>query len=97
MPTYTIRNKEFGTEKDIFCTYDALQEMLKKNKQLVHVLSAPALVGDHVVKRMDGGMKEVFSKIADAHPNTPVGDRFGRKSAADIRKDKVVKKYNLDK
>ena len=42
-------------------------------------------------------MKEVFSKIADAHPNTPVGDRFGRKSAADIRKDKVVKKYNLDK
>ena len=50
MPTYTIRNKEFGTEKDIFCTYDELQEMLKKNKQLVHVLSAPALVGDHVVK-----------------------------------------------
>ena len=76
MPTYTIRNKEFGTEKDIFCTYDELQEMLKKNKQLVHVLSAPALVGDHVVKRMDGGMKEVFSKIGDKHPGSPLADRF---------------------
>ena len=42
-------------------------------------------------------MKEVFSKIADAHPNTPVGDRFRTKSSADIKKDKVVKKYNLDK
>ena len=76
MPTYTIRNKEFVTEKDIFCTYDELQEMLKKNKQLVHVLSAPALVGDHVVKRMDGGMKEVFSKIGDKHPGSPLADRF---------------------
>ena len=76
MPTYTIRNKEFGTEKDIFCTYDELQEMLKKNKQLVHVLSAPALVGDHVVKRMDGGMKEVFSRIGDKHPGSPLADRF---------------------
>ena len=76
MPTYTILNKEFGTEKDIFCTYNELQEMLKKNKQLVHVLSAPALVGDHVVKRMDGGMKEVFSKIGDKHPGSPLADRF---------------------
>ena len=76
MPTYTLRNKEFGTEKDIFCTYDELQEMLKKNKQLVHVLSAPALVGDHVVKRMDGGMKEVFSRIGDKHPGSPLADRF---------------------
>ena len=76
MPTYTILNKEFGTEKDIFCTNDELQEMLKKNKQLVHVLSAPALVGDHVVKRMDGGMKEVFSKIGDKHPGSPLADRF---------------------
>ena len=76
MPTYTILNKEFGTEKDIFCTYNELQEMLKKNKQLVHVLSAPALVGDHVVKRMDGGMKEVFSKIGDKHPGSQLEDIF---------------------
>ena len=76
MPTYTIRNKQFGTEKDVLCSYSELQEMLKSD-DIEQVLSAPALVGDHVVKRMDGGMKEVFSKIADKHPNTPLADRFG--------------------
>ena len=79
MPTYTIRNKEFGTQKDVFCTYSELQDMLK-NESLEQVLSAPALVGDHIVKqgdgKMDGGMKEVFSRIGDKHPGSPLADRF---------------------
>ena len=75
MPTYTIRNKQFGTEKDVLCSYSELQEMLKSD-DIEQVLSAPALVGDHVVKRMDGGMKEVFSKIGDKHPGSPLADRF---------------------
>ena len=65
MPTYTIRNKEFGTEKDVFCTYSELQEMLKSDN-IEQVLSAPPLVGDHIVKQGDGNdrkRKEVFSKI----------------------------------
>ena len=97
MPTYTIRNKEFGTEKDGFCSYSELQEMLKSD-DIEQVLSAPALVGDHVVKRMDGGMKEVFSKIADKHPNTPLADRFG--SGGSNAHKKVVdvgKKHGLIK
>ena len=97
MPTYTIRNKEFGTQKDVFCTYSELQDMLK-NESLEQVLSAPALVGDHVVKRMDGGMKEVFSKIADKHTNTPLADRFG--SGGSNAHKKVVdvgKKHGLIK
>ena len=96
MPTYTIQNKEFGTEKDIFCTYNELQEMLKNNKQLVHVLSAPALVGDHVVKRMDGGMKEVFSKIGDKHPGSPLADRFSSGGTnAQKKVVEVAKKHGL--
>ena len=75
MPTYTIRNKQFGTEKDVLCSYSELQEMLKSD-DIEQVLSAPALVGDHVVKRMDGGMIEVFSKIGDKHPGSPLADRF---------------------
>jgi len=100
MPTYTVRNKEFGTEKDIFCTYNELQEMLKDNKGLVHVLSAPAIVGDHVVKqgdgKMDGGMKEVFSKIGDKHPGSPLADRFsGGGTNAQKKVTEVAKKHGL--
>ena len=97
MPTYTIRNKQFGTEKDILCSYSELQEILKSD-DIEQVLSAPALVGDHVVKRMDGGMKEVFSKIAHKHPNTPLADRFG--SGGSNAHKKVVdvgKKHGLIK
>ena len=97
MPTYTIRNKEFGTEEDVFCTYSELQEMLKSD-DVEQVLSAPALVGDHVVKRMDGGMKEVFSKIGDAHPNSPLADRFS--SGGTNAQKKVIdvgKKHGLIK
>ena len=95
MPTYTIRNKEFGTERDVFCTYSELQEMLKSD-DIEQVLSAPALVGDHVVKRMDGGMKEVFSKIADKHPGSPLADRFSSGGTnAQKKVVEVAKKHGL--
>ena len=99
MPTYTIRNKEFRTERDVFCTWSELQEMLK-NESLEQVLSAPALVGDHVVKqgdgRMDGCMKEVFSKIGDKHPGSPLADRFSSGgSNAQKKVIDVAKKHGL--
>ena len=77
MPTYTIRNKETEESFDIFCTYPELQEILENDNNLIHMVAAPAIVGDHVVNRMDGGMKETFSRIAEAHPNSPLADRFG--------------------
>ena len=58
-----------------------MQEILENDPDLVQMLTAPAIVGDHIVKqgdgRMDGGMKEVFSRVAEAHPNSPLADRFG--------------------
>ena len=95
MPTYTIRNKEFGTGKDVFCTWSELQEMLK-NESLEQVITAPAIVGDHVVKRMDGGMKDVFSRISEAHPNSPLADRFGDgKNNAQKKVQDVARKHGL--
>jgi len=95
MPTYTIRNKEFGTEKDVFCTWSELQEILK-NESLEQVITAPAIVGDHVVKRMDGGMKDVFSRISEAHPNSPLADRFGDgKNNAQKKVQDVARKHGL--
>ena len=101
MPTYTIRNKDHDTQKDIFCTYTELQEILK-DESLEQVLSAPALVGDHIVKqgdgKMDGGMKEVFSRIGDKHPGSPLADRFS--SGGTNAQKKVIevgKKHGLIK
>ena len=62
------------------------------------MLSAPAIVGDHVVNRMDGGMKETFSRIAEAHPNSPLADRFGSgESHGKLKAKSILRKRGLIK
>ena len=95
MPVYTFHNKETGEYYDKFMKISERETYLNDNPQVESIISAPAIVGDHVVKRMDGGMKETLQKIADKNPNTPLADRFSRRSSKDIQKEKVVKKYNL--
>ena len=98
MPTYTIRNRKTQTTFEVFCKYPELPEMLENDSDLVQMLTAPAIVGDHVVKRMDGGMKEVFSKIGDKHPGSPLADRFS--SGGTNAQKKVIdvgKKHGLIK
>jgi hypothetical protein len=58
-------------------------------------MTAPHFVGDHIIKKMDGGMNETLQKIAERNPNTPLADRFSRRSSKDIKKENIVKKYNL--
>ena len=96
MPTYTIRNRKTQTTFEVFCKYPELQEMLENDLDLVQMLTAPAIVGDHVVKRMDGGMKEVFSKIGDKHPGSPLADRFSSGGTnAQKKVVEVAKKHGL--
>ena len=54
-------------------------------------MTAPHFVGDHIIQKMDGGMKETLQKIAERNPNTPLADRFSRRSAKDITKEKLLR------
>ena len=87
-------------EFQVFCTWSELQELLKTDENFQQLLSAPALVGDHIVKqgdgKMDGGMKEVFSKIGDKHPGSPLADRFSSGgSNAHKKVTEIAKKHGL--
>ena len=100
MPTYTIRNRKTQTTFEVFCKYPELQEMLENDSDLVQMLTAPAIVGDHIVKqgdgRMDVGMKETFSRIAEGHPNSPLADRFGSSQTNKQKKiQNIGKKHGL--
>jgi hypothetical protein len=97
MPTYTFKNKDTGEIFDKAMRIAEKEPYLKDNPNLESMITAPNFVGDHIIKKMDGGMKEVLQRIGDGHPKSPLADRFSRKSMADQRKEKVVKKYNLDK
>ena len=95
MPTYTFKNKDTGEVFDKIMKIAEKPEYLENNPHIEKVLTAPHFVGDHIIKKMDGGMKETLQKIAERNPKTPLADRFSRRSAKDIQKDSIVKKYNL--
>ena len=95
MPTYTFEIIETGEQYDEMMKISEKDDYLKDNPQIKPVMTAPNFVGDHIVKKMDGGMNETLQKIAERNPNTPLADRFSRRSAKDIQKDSIVKKYNL--
>ena len=95
MPTYTFKNKDTDKIFDKMMKMSEKEPYLKDNPNLESMITTSNFVGDHIIKRMDGGMKEVLERIGDGHPNTPLANRFSRRSTEDIKKDKIVKKYNL--
>lgn len=100
MPTYTLVNKNTGDEFEEFCTWDELEEFLKKNTDFKQKVSAPALVGDHiggVGPKVDGGFKENLSRIAEAHPTSALADSYGSKSTKDIKTHQVLRKHGIIK
>ena len=98
MPTYDIVNDETNEQYTVFCKYSELEQYLIDNPTCRKLISAPAIVGDHIVKRMDGGMKEVFSRVAEGHPNSPLADRFGdNRTIAKKRVESLGRKHGLVK
>ena len=102
MPTYDIVNDETNEHYTVFCKYSELEQYLIDNPTCRKLISAPAIVGDHVAsgnpsgKGMDGGMKEVFSKIAQSHPNSALSDRFGDgKNVREKKVNSVAKKHGI--
>ena len=88
MPTYTFEIIETGEQYDEVMKIAEKDDYLKNNPKIKPVMTAPHFVGDHIIKKMDGGMNETLQKIAERNPNTPL-------SSKDIKKENIVKKYNL--
>ena len=92
MPTYTFKNEDTGCIEERIMSFTKLDQFKKDNPHLKQViLSAPPTtggVGDRV--KIDGGFKEVLSKIGDAHPGSSLNTN---KSIKDIKTKEVVKKH----
>ena len=96
MPTYTFKEKDTGETFDKIMKISEKADFLKRNPNLESVLSAPAFVGDHIVKKMDGGMKETIQRIAEQHPGSALADRFGdNRSIAKKKTVDVAKKHGI--
>ena len=94
MPTFTFRNTKTGEEFDDFLTNSKREELLKKNphiKQMPSMFSIAGGTGDRI--KNDAGWHEVLAKGAEAHPDSQLGQRYGRKSAKQIKTDAVIAKH----
>ena len=96
MQTYTFYNTETDEQFDDFMSWSQRETYLKENPHIEPMLTTAALVGDHIVNRIDGGMKDTFSRIEEAHPNSPLADRFGSSRNSKQKKiENIGKKQGL--
>ena len=96
MPTYTFYNTKTDEQFNDFMSWSERENYLKDNPHIEPMLTTAAFVGDHIIMKTDGGMKETFSRIAEAHPNSPLADRFGSSRNSKQKKiENIGKKHGL--
>ena len=96
MPRYDFYNKKEDKYFDEFMSYDEKVEYLKNNPNIEPADYLNMNIVSSVTKseKGDSGMREVFSKIAEKHPTSPLAERYGKKS---IRKIKAKRAYDKHK
>tara|TARA_Y100001960_G_C14120410_1_gene561904 strand:+ start:164 stop:469 length:306 start_codon:yes stop_codon:yes gene_type:complete len=93
MPIYTFYNKKTNKEYDEMMSISEMEEFLQKNKHITQVPQPIYIVGGVGSMKTDGGWKDNLSRIAEAHPTSPLADRYGKKATKDIKTKQVVEKH----
>ena len=94
MPTYEFRDTNSGEQFEIFMTWSKREEYLKENPHVQPLVSAPAIIsGTGSYQKAPSGFSEVLSKVAEAHPTSPLAEKVGGRSIKDVRTREVVKKH----
>ena len=94
MPTYRFYNSKTKTEFEEYMTISDMEKFTKKKhiKLLVPTqMNIVSSVGS-VDSKTDSGFKEVLSKAAEAHPNSPLAERYGRKTVRQTQVEAARKK-----
>lgn len=98
MPTYSFRNKETGDIHDEWMSMSAKDQYLIDNPHLEQTITvAPRIVSGVSTGsvRNDDGFKEVMSKVAEAHPNSAVGQQYGKKDTKAAKTAEIAKKHGF--
>jgi len=98
MPTYTFFNETTGIEWDEFFSMAEKEKFLLKNPKVRQVIQPVALVGDHLMNvgpKVDGGFTENMQRIAAAHPDSPMNERWGGSSMShkEIKTRRTIEKH----
>jgi len=72
-----------------------MEEYLKKNPHIKQQITQMNIVGgvSGLSYRSDGGWKDNLSRIAEAHPNSPLAQQHGKRSIKQVKTEQAIKKY----
>jgi hypothetical protein len=95
MPLYTFENKKTGKEFTEMMTISEMENYLLKNKHIRQIINAVNIVAgvSGMSYKSDGGWKDNLSRIAEAHPNSPLAQQHKKKSVKEVKTEQAVKKY----
>ena len=80
MPNYTFEDTETGEYFIEFMPMNSKEQFLKDNPHIRFVFVPVGLPGDHLMgvgPKPDNGWNENMQRIAEAHPASPLADRYG--------------------
>jgi len=95
MPTYRFKDHNTGEIWEELMLISEMEKFIKKKHiellppTQMNILSSVGSVDSHT----DNGWKEVMSKAAEAHPESPLAERYGKKSVKDTQIEKIRKKH----
>ena len=101
MPTYRFKNMNTGKAYEKFISNAEREIYLKTHPLITQLPSIVAVVGDHIMgvgPKVDGGFTENMQRIAAAHPDSPLADRFGSSTMShkEIKTRNAIKKHGKD-
>jgi hypothetical protein len=98
MPTYTYEDTKTGEVFELTMRISERDEFVKDNPHLKQLITGAPMVVSGVGSggvKPGGGLDEIFSKAAEAHPSSPLADRYGKKSIKEIKTREVLKKHKV--
>jgi len=95
MPTYRFKDHNTGKTWEELMLISEMEKFTKKKHiellppTQMNILSSVGSVDTHT----DNGFKEVLSKVSEAHPESPLARRYGRRSVKDVQISNMRKKH----
>ena len=93
MPTYTFENTKTGKVYDEYMSISERETYLEQNPHIKQLINKINIVSGTGGIKADSGWKENMSRIAEAHPTSPLAQRYGKRSIKQVKTEQVIKKH----
>jgi len=99
MPIYSFENIKTGKEYTEQMSMSELDNYLLKNRNVRQVFTSLNIVGgvSGLTHKTDSGWQDNLQRIAEAHPGSPLAERYKKKSIKEVKTKEVINKHRKRK